>query len=119
MVSTWSHHARGKPPLIETMAATAQVGCSGALGFGTVFFQAPHDLDQVAGPVTVVELVAQDALPGALAGAGRPGQTEDVGTARQSVSGARLDGGGRHLLKRDHVKDRRKAFDLLFEQRLD
>src|SRR5262245_47214523 len=53
-----------------------------ALRFGTVLFQARHDFDQIAGAMSVIELVAQDALPGILAGAWRAGQTEDVGPTR-------------------------------------
>src|SRR5262245_48003233 len=64
----------------------------GSLGFGTVLFQTWHDLHQIAGAMPVVELVAQDALPGILASARRARQTEDIGPAREAGTGARLDG---------------------------
>ena len=38
-----------------------------------VFAQPRHQFDEIAGHVTVVKLVAQDAIPAVLAGAGRAG----------------------------------------------
>jgi hypothetical protein len=35
-----------------------------------VFFEAWHDLDQIAGPVAHIELVFQNAVPGVAAGSG-------------------------------------------------
>src|SRR5262245_55823241 len=117
MLSTCWRHAVGRLPLMAMTSAPERAGAE-VSGLGTVLFQAWHDFDQVAGPVAVVELVAKNALPGILAGARRARQTEDVGASGQSAAGARLNGGGRHLLERDHVKDRGKTVDLLFEQRL-
>jgi hypothetical protein len=73
---------------------------------------------QIAGPVAVIELGAQDTLPRILAGTGRARQTEDVGAVSQSGTGTRLDGGGCHLLKRNHVEDDRKAVDFFLKQGL-
>jgi len=42
-----------------------------------MLLQAGHELDQVAGPEAVVELVDKDVLPGVAAGARRAGQGEE------------------------------------------
>ena len=43
--------------------------------------QARHDLDEIAGPVAVVELVHQDIVPAVAAGAGGAWQAENVSCA--------------------------------------
>ena len=85
--------------LFGLAALTASVvpsGLSGrALGLGPaqVLVEPRHQLDEVAGPVAVIELVHQDFVPGVAAGAGRARQAEDEGRVRDARGGARLDGG--------------------------
>src|SRR6056297_3070956 len=71
-----------------------------------------HDLDKVAGAVAVVQLKAQDLVPGVLAGTGAAGQGKEIGAARDAASGAALDRRGADLLHRDHGKDRAESVDL-------
>lgn len=47
---------------------------------GKMFFQPRHQFDQIAGPVPAVELIAQNIIPAILAGAGRTGQSKQVGS---------------------------------------
>ena len=42
-----------------------------------------HDLDEIAGPVAVIELVHQDLVPGVPAGAGRARQAENIRSRRR------------------------------------
>ena len=49
-----------------------------------MLLQPRHDLDEVAGPVAVVELPLEDVVPGVAAGAGRARQAEDVGALRDA-----------------------------------
>ena len=61
--------------------------------------QPRHDLDEIAGPVADVELPFEDAVPAILHRAGRAGQGEEIGAARDPAAGARLDGRGADLLE--------------------
>src|SRR5690606_7636728 len=74
-------------------------------------------LDEVAGPVPVVELILKDAVPGIAARSRRTRETEDECFLGQSRTGAGLNGRGSDLLERDHVKDGRETVDLLVEKR--
>ncbi len=49
-----------------------------------VLVEARQDLDEVAGPVAVVELRRQDLVPGVAAGAGAARQREEVGAVRHA-----------------------------------
>src|SRR5262249_12627690 len=92
-----------------------------ALGLGTaqVLVEPWHDLDEVARPVTVVELMHQDLVPGVLAGAGRTRQAEDIGRIGEAGGGAGLDRRGADLAEADPQAVPREGLRLLPEQRLD
>src|ERR1700685_2095597 len=77
-----------------------------------------HDLDEIARPVAVIELVHQNLVPGVLAGARRARQAKDVGRAGDARRGARLNGRGADFWKAHHQEQRREAVHLLVEQRL-
>src|SRR5437660_1019929 len=68
------------------------------LGAAQMLVEARHDLDEIARPVTIVELVLENPVPGVAAGAGRAGQTENVGRAGNARGGARLHRRGADLL---------------------
>src|SRR5919197_1777177 len=78
--------------------------------------EARHDFNEVAGSVAIVELPLQNAVPGILASPWRAWQAKDVGAVGQTGTGARLNRRGADFLERDHVKDGREAFDILFEE---
>ena len=78
-----------------------------------------HDLDEVAGPVAVVELVHEDLVPGIAAGAGRARQAEDIGRAGDARGRAGLDRRGADLGVAHHQEQGREAVHALLEQRLD
>src|SRR5580698_172151 len=78
-----------------------------------------HDLDEIAWPVTVIELMHQNLVPGVLAGAGRARQAEDIGRAGDAGGSARLDRRGADFWKTHHQKQRRERVHLLVEQWLD
>src|SRR5580704_17143732 len=80
-----------------------------------VLVEPRHDLDEVARPVAIIELVQQDLVPGVLAGAGRARQTEDVGRVGDARGSARLDRRGADLRKADHQEQRREAVHLLLD----
>src|SRR5258708_2581998 len=52
-----------------------------ALPCPQMLLEARHEFDEVAGPVAIVELVHEDAVPGVAAGARRAGQREEIGAA--------------------------------------
>src|SRR5262245_28713308 len=78
-----------------------------------------HEFDEVARPVTIVELVHQDLVPGVTARAGRARQTENVGGTGDTGGRTRLDRGSPDLGVARHQEQRREAIHALFEQRLD
>src|SRR5688572_23518063 len=82
-----------------------------------MLIEAGHDLDEIAGPVTIIELILEDQIPAVAAGAGRPRQAEDVFPLGDAGGCARLHGRGADLPEGDMVKGNGEAFDLLFEQR--
>ena len=61
------------------------------LGAAQVLVEPRHQLDEIAGPIAVVELVHEDFVPGVAAGAGRAGQAEDEGRVGDARGRARLD----------------------------
>src|SRR4029079_314356 len=81
--------------------------------------EARHDLDEIAGPVAVIELVHQDLIPAVTARARRSWQAEDVSGAGNAGRRAGLDRRGADLGVADHQKQRGEAVHTLFEQRLD
>src|SRR3989475_5273998 len=92
-----------------------------AFGFGAaqMLVETRHDLDEIAGTVTVVELVQKDLVPRVAAGAGRARQAEDVGAAGNASGRARLDRRGADLGLADQQEHRGEALHALLEQRLD
>ena len=60
--------------------------------------QPRHQLDEIAGAETAVELVLEDHVPTVLHRAGRAGQREDIGAAGDAGAGARLDRRGADLV---------------------
>src|SRR5215831_19860932 len=75
-----------------------------------------HDLDEIARPVTIIELVHQNVVPGIAAGARRTRQAEDVGRAGDTRGGAGLDRRRADLAVAHHEKQRRKSLHALFEK---
>src|SRR5688572_3077128 len=55
-----------------------------------VLFQAWHDFHEVAGRMTVIQLVFQDFIPGIPAGPGRTRQAEDIFSLHNASRGTRL-----------------------------
>ena len=53
------------------------------LGPAQMLVEPRHDLDEIAGPVAVIELVHEDLVPGVAAGAGRARQAEDDRSRRR------------------------------------
>src|SRR5258708_39495067 len=78
------------------------------LGAAQMLIEPRHDLDEIARPVTIVELVHQDVVPGIAAGARGTWQAEDVGRAGDARSGAGLDRRSTDLAVAHHQKQRRK-----------
>src|SRR6185312_11426673 len=76
-----------------------------------------NELCEVAGPVAVVELPADQPVPAIFASAVRPGQAEDQRTLHQPGTGTALHGGKAHSLKACQVPDRLEAVDCFVEQR--
>src|SRR5690606_303661 len=76
-------------------------------------FEPGHELDESAGEVAVIEVMDEDLVPSVLAGAGRAGQREEIGTLRHARRRARLDGRGADLLEAHAVEKGREAVDLL------
>src|SRR5262249_52702270 len=89
------------------------------LASAQVIVKPRHDLDEIAGPVAVVELMHQDLVPGVAAGTGRAWQAEHIGAAGNARSGAGLDGRGADLGLTHQQEHRRKTVHTLLEQRLD
>src|SRR6185312_2042563 len=63
-----------------------------------VLLKPGHQLDEVARPETVVELVHEDALPGVAAGARRARQGEEIGAAGDACRRPALDRRGADLV---------------------
>src|SRR5271169_521724 len=63
-----------------------------------VLLQARHQLDEVARAKAVVELMDEDALPGVAAGAGRAGQSKQIGAAGDPGRRPALDRRGADLV---------------------
>src|SRR5258708_17697014 len=61
------------------------------LGAAQMLIEPRHDLDEIAWPVTIIELVHQNVVPGVAAGARRARQAKDVGRAGDARNGAGLD----------------------------
>src|SRR4051794_29390576 len=74
-----------------------------------------QDLDEIAGPVPIVELVHEDLVPAILAGARRARQAEDVGRLGDAGGGARLDRRSADLALADQQEHRRERVHPLLE----
>src|SRR5262249_38402139 len=84
-----------------------------------MFLQPRHELDEVARPVAIVELVDEDALPAVAAGAGRAGEGEEVGASGDTAGGPALDRRGADLLVAQHAEDLAESGDLLLVEGLE
>src|SRR5438874_11233281 len=60
------------------------------LGPAQMLVEPRHDLDEIAGPISIVELVDEAFVPGILAGAGRARQAEKLVRACGAGGGARI-----------------------------
>src|SRR5689334_22070852 len=78
-----------------------------------MLLQAGHQLDEVARPEPVVELMDEDALPGIAARARRPRQCEQIGAAGNPGGGAALDCRGADLLVAEPAEQLAEAGDFL------
>src|SRR5947207_14767979 len=83
-----------------------------------MLLEARHELDQVARPEAVIELVDEDALPGIAAGARRPGHGEEIGAAGNAAGRPALDRRGADLLIAQHAEDLAEAGALLIVDRV-
>src|SRR6476620_9737820 len=83
-----------------------------------MFVEPRHDLDEVARPRAVIELMREDAVPAVLAGAGRARQAEDIGRTGDAGGGAALDRRGADLGVAQHMKCDGKPVHAFLEQRL-
>src|SRR5258707_14663475 len=85
------------------------------LGAAQMLIEPRHDLDEIARPVTIIELVHQNVVPGVAAGARRARQAEDAGRAGDARSSAGLDRRSTRLALAHHQKQRRESVHALFE----
>src|SRR5665213_1476040 len=97
---------------IPKESATRRGSC-GLRGAAQMFLEAGHQLDQIAGPLPVVELVLDDVFPAVAAGAGRSGQREQIRPAGDAGGGAALDRRGTDLLIAEVAEQLAEAVDLL------
>src|SRR5580658_10050818 len=88
-------------------------------GLTQMLLQPRHQLDQIARPKPVVQLVPQNILPGVAAGAGRAGEGEEIGAAGDTGGGPRLDGRGPDLLPAEPAEDFPESRDRFFVDRLE
>src|SRR5687767_14850432 len=82
-----------------------------------MLLQPGHDLDEVAGCVSIVELVLEDEIPAVATGAGRTRDAKDVLAlgdtgGRSGLNGRGADFGKRHVMKGDG-----ETLDLFFKER--
>src|SRR3569623_114521 len=128
--ATYQAHAAPKPNCCRSSDAAAAPCC--ARGFSCrrellrlrlaalqVLVQPRHDLDEIARPRAVIELVGKDAVPAVAARARRARQREDECRARHPRCRATLDRRGADLGVTQHMKGDGKAIHPLVEQRLD
>src|SRR5215472_17486996 len=100
----------GSPPGTTCKPDGAELkGCAFRLVAAQMFVKSRHDLDEVAGPVAVVELVHQDFVPGIAAGAGGARQAKNVSAVGKPGGGARLNRRGADFLKAHHQEQRREG----------
>src|SRR6266446_10129153 len=92
---------------------SAPFAVRGSLSGFQMFLQARHQLDEIARPETVVELVDEDALPGVAAGAGRTRQRKEIGAAGDPGRRPALDRRGPDLLVAEPAEELAEAGDLL------
>src|SRR5262249_14158634 len=78
------------------------------------FLQPRHQLDEIARPEAVVELVHQDAVPAVAAGAGRAGQREQIGAAGDPGGGPALNRRGADLFVALPAEELAEPGNLLF-----
>src|SRR5260370_21467804 len=86
---------------------------SGVLADLQMLLEPGHELDQVAGAKTVVELVDENAVPGIAAGARRARQGEQIGAAGDTAGRPALDRRGPDLLIAQHAENLAEAGDFL------
>src|SRR5262249_59802800 len=79
-------------------------------------WQGGHDREEGARAVAIVQLILKDAIPGILAGAGRPRHAENVSAVGSPAAGSALHRRGADLLIAKHMEQRREAVDLLLEE---
>src|SRR5690606_18815947 len=92
---------------------TAAMSRSTAAQPGSTLLEARHQLDEVAGTETAVELGSKDTVPRILHRAGRTRQREDIGAARHARASPRLDGGRTNRLVAQPAEQFAKARDFL------
>src|SRR3546814_5531467 len=78
-----------------------------------------HQFDEIAGLVPAVELSRQYALPRVGHRAGRTGQREDIGAARDHRAGARLDRRGADRLVAEPAKEFTETGNILAVEPVD
>src|SRR6516165_5085763 len=78
-----------------------------------MLLQSRHQLDEIAGAKSVVELVHKNPLPGIAAGARRTRQRKKIGTTSHTRGCAALDRGGADLVVAKPSEELTKTRDLL------
>src|SRR3954454_25160065 len=84
-----------------------------------MLLQTRHQFDEVARPVSTIQLPAQNLLPTIAASARRAGQSEQVSPARNAAGGSALDRRGLDLAIADPAEQLPEARDLLFIDRIE
>src|SRR5512145_659483 len=84
-----------------------------------LFFEARHQLREIARPRAEVELRRDQLVPTGCAGARRARQAEDIGGVRDTGETARLQARRADLLVRDRAEQLAEAVDLFVEQHSD
>ena len=79
-----------------------------------VLFKSRHDLNEVAGPVTIIQLPLQDVVPAVLTRSWAAWQREEIAPARHTRGRAALHSTRSDFAKADHRKQRAKGVDLFF-----
>src|SRR5690625_1328394 len=79
-----------------------------------MLLQTGHEFHEIAGPVAVVELPAENILPAILAGPGGARERKEIGPPGHATQRPGLHGRGTDLLVGEHAEELAEAFDVLF-----
>ena len=77
--------------------------------------KARHQLNEITGAGTVIQLVDEQFVPGCGAGAGRPRQREKISAVSNACNGARLQRRSAYFLKGDRSENLAEAVQFFFK----